>query len=305
MYDKNAKGEVIDILLEDIGDRYGELRIIAPQADASICKSIEKYGQLSPVVVCLEKEKGYELIDGFKRLRAARRLDGVKSLKAISLDAGNHAGKAAILQLNWACKSISDMEEAMVVHSLFREDSLTQVEIAVLLDRHKSWVCRRVALVERLCDEVKSHLKLGLITVSIGREVAKLPRGNQEAALLSIQKHRLTRRQTEKLVSLLLSRPKHEHENMLRCPDEVLNENCTHHTKINNNQLSQQACALNLRLASMESSCLSVAKGVSADSMALITMEDILYMSPMIKRTVSAAELAVHNLKQISTRNES
>ncbi len=303
MYDKNIKGEVIDIALEDIGDKYGELRIITPQADVSICKSMEKFGQLSPIVVYLEKEKGYELIDGFKRLRAARRLNGVKSLKAISLDAGNHAGKAAILQLNWACKSISDMEEAMVVHSLFREDLLTQVEIAVLLDRHKSWVCRRVALVERLCDEVKSHLKLGLISVSIGREVAKLPRGNQEAALLSIQKHRLTRRQTEKLISFLLSRPKHEHENILRCPDELLNESCTLKTKINNNRLSQEAYALNRKLASMESSCLSVAERVSADSLSAISREDVLYMSPMIKKTVNAAELAVHNLKQISIRD--
>ena len=45
------------------------------------------------------------------------------------------------------------MEEALVVHSLFHEDTLSQIEIATLLGRHKSWVCRRIALIDRLCDE--------------------------------------------------------------------------------------------------------------------------------------------------------
>ena len=43
-------------------------------------------------------------------------------------------------------------EEALVVHSLSHEDGLSQGEIAVLLGRHKSWVCRRLSLVERLSD---------------------------------------------------------------------------------------------------------------------------------------------------------
>ena len=34
------------------------------------------------------------------------------------------------------------------MHALVREDGLTQVEAAELLGRHKSWVCRRLALLE-------------------------------------------------------------------------------------------------------------------------------------------------------------
>ena len=45
-----------------------------PRADAAMMKSIKKYGQLSPVV-CVRVEDSYELIDGFKRLRACRKLD--------------------------------------------------------------------------------------------------------------------------------------------------------------------------------------------------------------------------------------
>jgi hypothetical protein len=35
--------------------------------------------------------------------------------------------------------------------TLIREDGLSQAEVAELLGHHKSWVCRRLALLERLC----------------------------------------------------------------------------------------------------------------------------------------------------------
>lgn len=55
-------------------------------------------------------------------------------------------------------RSIADIESAMVMRSLHREDHLSQVQIAVLLNRHKSFVCRRLKLVEKLSDEVLEHL---------------------------------------------------------------------------------------------------------------------------------------------------
>ena len=69
-----------------------------------------------------------------------------------------------------------------MIRSLQCEDGLSQVEIAVLLGRHKSWVCRHLSLVERLCDGVMDHLKLGLINTTTARELARLPGGNQPDA---------------------------------------------------------------------------------------------------------------------------
>jgi ParB/RepB/Spo0J family partition protein len=165
----------------------------------------------------------YELIDGFKRLRACRKL-GLKTIRARVLSLGVRPVKAAILQLNWKARSIREMEEAMIVQSLHREDNLSQVEIALLLGRHKSWVCRRICLMEKLCDEVLSHLKLGLISPGHGRQLTRLPRGNQQPALSTIIKHRLCCRETEKLVALLLERPRWEHAGVLHLPLEILND---------------------------------------------------------------------------------
>ena len=91
-----------------------------------------------------------------------------------------------------------------MIRSLHREDGLSQVEIAALLGRHKSFVCRRLRMVEALSDEVIDHLKLGLINMTIGRELSRLPRGNQALALRTVIKYRLDCAETCRLVSQVL-----------------------------------------------------------------------------------------------------
>lgn len=211
----------LEIPLSEIGESYARLRLIHPQAEARMVASLGKFGQIFPVVVT--RKERYELIDGFKRVRALKRL-GRGHVMARVLEVAEHGQKAAMLDLNWKRGSISDLEEGMVVHSLCREDGLSQVEIAVLVGRHKSWVCRRLSLVERLCDEALEHMRLGLIHGAIGRELARLPRGNQDAALRTILKYRFSSRESTRLVSLLLSRSRWNWQNLLNFPEEVLSD---------------------------------------------------------------------------------
>jgi ParB/RepB/Spo0J family partition protein len=211
----------LEIPLSEIGESYARLRLIHPQAEARMVASLGKFGQIFPVVV--SRKERYELIDGFKRVRALKRL-GHEYVTARVLDIAEHGRKAAMLDLNWKRGSISDLEEGLVVHSLCREDGLSQVEIAVLVGRHKSWVCRRLSLVERLCDEALEHMRLGLIHGAIGRELARLPRGNQEAALRSILKYRFSSRESARLISLLLSRPRWNWQTLLNFPEQILSD---------------------------------------------------------------------------------
>lgn len=210
----------IEIEVSAIGERYGVFRIVNPLADAAMVKSVQRYGQMSPVV-CVKNGNSHELIDGFKRLRACRKLNKAV-LKAQMMDFSERACKAAIIQLNRSGRSITEMEEALVLRSLHREDRLMQVEIATLVGRHKSWVSRRISLVERLAEEVQDDIKLGLLSVSIGRELAKLPQGNQLKTMAAIRKHRMNKRETEKLITYLLSRPQWEYETILWQPWEII-----------------------------------------------------------------------------------
>ena len=217
-----AMTEYIMIPIDQIGQRYSELRIIDPGAERAMVRSMQFYGQMTPVVVC-QTEKCPEIIDGFKRLRAATKLNFTQ-LSARIFPGQIRAAKAAMIQLNMKARTISDLEKAMVIRSLHRDDGLTQVEIGALLGRHKSWVCRRLSLVEHLSDEVVEHLKLGLITTTIGRELARLPRGNQPGALQTILKYHFDSRETSRLIALLLKEPRWNQEAILRFPEPILED---------------------------------------------------------------------------------
>lgn len=212
----------ITLFLDAVGERYADLRIIQPAAEKSMQRSMQRHGQLTPVVVGKNGD-GYEMVDGFKRLRAGRQL-GYKSLKACVMAGGRRAMKAAIIYLNTKARTIADIESALVIRSLYRKDHLSQVEIAALLDRHKSFVCRRLQLVERLGDEVIEHLKLGLINITIGRELARLPAGNQASALATILKYGFTGKESAQLVGLLLQQPRCSGQMLLQYPQPILDQ---------------------------------------------------------------------------------
>lgn len=217
-----SESPYMTITAHAIGERYADLRIIQPVAENAMERSMQNYGQLTPVVVGRVDDR-YEMVDGFKRLRAGRKL-GYESLQARLMPGGRRAMKAAIIYLNTKARTIADIESALVIRSLYRQDNLSQVEIAALLHRHKSFVCRRLALAEKLGDDVMDHLKLGLINITIGRELSRLPAGNQKKALATVLKYGFTGSETAQLVRLLLKEPGWNHPLILGFPEKILSD---------------------------------------------------------------------------------
>jgi ParB family transcriptional regulator, chromosome partitioning protein len=196
-----------DILLhlktEEIGEHYGRYRLHVPDAERAMAKSLERYGQLSPVIVCRRQER-YELVDGFKRLGATRRLAPIKHLAARLLEADERTVKAAIYGLNRAGGRTRELEEAWIIHALVREDGLSQVEVAELLGRHKSWVCRRLALLEKLGEKARDDLRVGLLSPTAARQIVRLPQGNQGEVLEAARREALSTAELVGVVDLLL-----------------------------------------------------------------------------------------------------
>jgi ParB/RepB/Spo0J family partition protein len=211
----------LDLDLSAIDLRFSRLRLMDPRAEARMLASMRRQGQLTPVVVGRD-EGGVFLVDGFKRYRALQQL-GAAQLRAQVLEWPVRSLKAAIVQLNGR-RGLTSIEESWVLQSLHQDDALTQEQIGVLLGRHKSWVCRRLALVERLCDEALENLRLGLISARICRHLLLLPRGNQPRLLACVIKHHLSSRETARLVQLLRERPERQHEMLLWQPLEILDD---------------------------------------------------------------------------------
>lgn len=189
-----------------------------------MARSLRRYGQLSPVVVCL-REGIAVLIDGFKRLVAARGLKGLASLSARRIEVDERGAKAAMYGLNRIGRHFGELEEAWLVQALVREDGLSQVEVAVLLGRHKSWVCRRLAMMEKLCPAGQEDLRLGLLSPTMARQLVRLPAGNQQEALLSGRRHSLCAAELRGMVDLLLASGTREKAAfVLEHPREALRE---------------------------------------------------------------------------------
>jgi hypothetical protein len=55
-----ASENLLQLKPEEIGEHYGRHRLHVPEAERAMAKSLERYGQLSPVVVCRRGER-YEL----------------------------------------------------------------------------------------------------------------------------------------------------------------------------------------------------------------------------------------------------
>jgi ParB-like chromosome segregation protein Spo0J len=176
--------------------------------------------QLSPVVVCL-REGRPELLDGFKR-RAAAALLPWPTLSGRVVEADEAQAKAAINGLNRTGSRPQYLEEARILQALVREDGLTQVQAAELLGQHKSWVCRRLALLERLADEAKAELRLGLLAPSLARQLTRLPVGNQAAVLTTVHREALTIEEARGLIDLLRGASPEQEQYLLTQPREAL-----------------------------------------------------------------------------------
>lgn len=199
------RGEAIrPVDLRTIDQRFERYRLVQPRAEQLLLRSLRDYGQISPVVVC-RLEGCTVLVDGFKRLRAARILGGFERLAARWLEVDESSAKAAIFNLNRLASKPVELEEAWLIQALINEDGLSQVEVARMLGRHKSWINRRLALLDKLGDEAREALRLGLLTPTQARHLTRLPRGNQNAVLRTSTEHSLASRELSTVVDLLLA----------------------------------------------------------------------------------------------------
>lgn len=202
--DEWTEGEIRAIAVAMIGERYRRYRLPDAAAEAAMVGSMARYGQIAPLAVCLRQE-GPEVLDGFKRLAAARTLPAVTELQARLVVADEPTAKAIILGLNGIGARMKELEEAWIVHALVREDGLSQHQVAELLGRHKSWVCRRLALLERLSEQCREDLRLGLLSPTMARQLTRLPAGNQIEVVGAARREHLTAAEVHGVVDLVVA----------------------------------------------------------------------------------------------------
>ena len=212
-----------EIQLSEFDLLLASVRIVNPARILQVEKSMRVHGQLQPVIARLYQDK-YQLIDGFKRFFASENLL-METLQCRVLDIDLPQAKVLLLSYNRPHRSMEAWEEALVLQDLQQTHSLDQRSLAELLGYSRSWVSRRLSLIEKIDEKVSAQIMMGVLSSSQARALTRLPRGNQSDLAGAITNFNLTSRQSDTLVDAFLkAKDKDQQQYILTHPEHVLKQ---------------------------------------------------------------------------------
>lgn len=213
--------QIEDIALGDFDLSLSEIRIMNMARILQVEKSMRVHGQLQPVIARVHKG-GYQLIDGFKRYYASESLL-METLQCRLLKIDLSQAKVLLLSYNRVHQSMEALEEAMVLQDLQRSHSLDQRSLAELTGYSRSWVSRRLSLIDKMDEAVSSEIMMGVLTSSHARALIKLPRGNQGEVARVMANWGLTSRQSDALAEAFLkAKDADQQRYILAHPEQIL-----------------------------------------------------------------------------------
>lgn len=179
-------------------------RHFEPTALEELAATIRAHGVLTPVVV-RRAARGYQLVAGERRVRAAR-LAGLTRIPAVVREASNAQALEMALVENLQREDLNPVEAAEAYRRLIEEFGLTQEEVAGRLGRDRSSVANALRLL-RLPRRLREDLAAGTLSEGHARALLGLERAaDQIKARDLIVKRGLTVRATEALVRRLRRR---------------------------------------------------------------------------------------------------
>lgn len=199
---KMMRMKIVEIGLNSLDLRYRRLYACRPQAERRLLASLGESGQQSPVIVVHGGEAGrYVVIDGHKRVRALKRLKADVA-RAVVWEMSEADALAASYQLT-SQGGRNAFEEGWLVAELHRMCKWSLGEVGQRLVRSKSWVCKRLALVEELPEWMAEEVAQGRIGAhAAANYLAPLTRVHSEESRLLVERIRglgLTNRQIGRL----------------------------------------------------------------------------------------------------------
>ena len=165
---------------------------------SSLAASIAEVGVIQPIVV-RATDKGYELIAGERRWRAARRAN-LPSIPAIIRDSDDLGSLETAVVENLHRQDLNALEEAAAYQQLIEDFNFTQEQVATRVGRSRSAIANTIRLLQ-LPGAVQRLVIEGQLSAGHARAllVAADP-AEQERVAQRIVRDRLTVRETEELL---------------------------------------------------------------------------------------------------------
>ena len=171
---------------------------------ASLAQSIKSIGVIDPLTVRPKAEGRYELIDGERRLRAAR-LANLEIVPVILRENPDDPADGLRLALihNLCREDLNPLEEAEAFSRLEKEFGHTHQQIAEMVGRERSTVTNAVRLL-KLPETIKDDIRYGRLSPGHGRSLLTLvDQGILKELREDIIVKKLSVRQLESLIKRL------------------------------------------------------------------------------------------------------
>ncbi len=198
--EKSAKEEdVLHIKVSEIRNNSLQPRINYDEEKiAELIQSIKEKGVLQPILV-RQKDQGYEIIAGERRLRAARALK-LEKVPVIIKNVNDQEALVLALVENIQREELNPIEEAQAFSRLINEFSFTQDSVAQSVGKDRSTISNLVRLLKLPEDIQKSvfdgKLSMGHARALLGTEDALL----QKKIFQQIISKQLSVREAENLI---------------------------------------------------------------------------------------------------------
>jgi ParB family chromosome partitioning protein len=192
----------VNLELHQLDLRYEPLRMRKPEAERKLLASLADIGQQVPVVVVrAETPERFVLVDGYKRVRALRRL-GQDLVAATCWDL-SEAEALVLDRLMRTGEGATALEQGWLLHELAGRFALALDDLGRRFARSVSWVSRRLALVEELPATIQDHVRRGALPAHAAmKHLVPLARANAAACerlVAAIAGQGLTNRQIGQL----------------------------------------------------------------------------------------------------------
>jgi ParB-like chromosome segregation protein Spo0J len=169
----------VELELHQLDLRYEALRKRAPLAERQLLGSLAEIGQQLPIVVVSDAER-FILIDGYKRVRALKRL-AHDTVRATGWQVPEV--EALLLERRMRCASEDAFDQAWLLAELRTRFGLSLEELARRFERNKSWVSRRLALIQVLPATIQESVRAGTLAAHAAMKyLVPLARANAAAA---------------------------------------------------------------------------------------------------------------------------
>ena len=162
-----------------------------------LSESIKEHGVVQPILV-RGLNKGFELIAGERRLRAAK-LAGLKKIPAVVVDVSNVQSLEIAILENVQREDLNPIDLSMGYQRLKNEFGYTQEEMAKKVGKPRSSIANSLRLLS-LSTKAQTELKKGNISEGHAKVLLGLEPTKAESMLNEILKQNLSIRDLEKML---------------------------------------------------------------------------------------------------------